>query len=121
MTAAAVRDYLTANEGEMISLLETLVLMETPSDQPDTQAQILSCLTGAFEAVGLRTICVPGRNSGGHLYAAAPRNRGSNAGVQLLLGHCDTVWPVGTLAEMPLARDGDVLKGPLSCHKRPGL
>ena len=30
----------------------------------------------------------------------------------LLLGHFDTVWPVGTLERMPLRRDGDRLHGP---------
>ena len=30
----------------------------------------------------------------------------------LLLGHLDTVWPVGTLARIPWAVDGDRMRGP---------
>ena len=30
----------------------------------------------------------------------------------MLLGHFDTVWPIGTLERMPLRRDGDRLHGP---------
>ncbi|MBT8447604.1 MAG: M20 family metallopeptidase [Gammaproteobacteria bacterium] len=110
--AAAVRSYLAGMETDMVAMLETLVRMETPSDKPETQDQILTFLREAFRDVGCRTLRLPARKSGGHLYAALPRRRGDDAGVQLLLGHCDTVWPVGTLEKMPLVRDGDVLKGP---------
>ncbi len=30
----------------------------------------------------------------------------------LVLGHADTVWPIGTVAEWPFKRDGDRLSGP---------
>jgi glutamate carboxypeptidase len=37
---------------------------------------------------------------------------GPGAGGSLLLGHLDTVWPVGTLSEMPFAVEGDRATGP---------
>jgi glutamate carboxypeptidase len=45
---------------------------------------------------------------GGHLRAELP-GRGAPL---LLSGHVDTVWPVGTLAEMPFRIDGDHAFGP---------
>ena len=52
-----------------------------------------------------------GRRSGGHLYAR-PEWRGRRTPAQLLLGDCDTVWPLGTLAEMPVEVKDGVITGP---------
>jgi len=54
---------------------------------------------------------IPGRSSGGMLYAR-PKGRRSGERAQLLLGHYDTVWPLGTLREMPFRNEGDVVCGP---------
>jgi glutamate carboxypeptidase len=40
---------------------------------------------------------------------------------QLLLGHCDTVWRLGTLERMPITREGDVLRGPGVYDMKAGL
>ncbi len=37
---------------------------------------------------------------------------GASPSSVLLLGHHDTVWPIGTLARRPFAVEGDVLRGP---------
>jgi glutamate carboxypeptidase len=51
---------------------------------------------------------LPQPQRGNHLRARFP-----GAGRPLLLlGHFDTVWPIGTLDGMPLRRDGDRLHGP---------
>src|SRR4029079_12056082 len=39
----------------------------------------------------------------------------------MILGHFDTVWPVGTLARMPLHRDGDRLHGPGVFPRKAGI
>ena len=58
---------------------------------------------------------------GDHLYAR-PRQRLRGGPRQLLIGHMDTVWPVGTLAEMPLhEEDGAALRPRRGRHEgRPG-
>jgi len=43
---------------------------------------------------------------------ARPADRGSRERAQLLLGHYDTVWPLGTLGDMPFEVDGDIVRGP---------
>ena len=43
---------------------------------------------------------------------AAPRTRARGRPGQLILGHYDTVWPLGTLEKMPFEIDGEVIKGP---------
>jgi glutamate carboxypeptidase len=90
--------------------LEALVRIETPSDEPATQAAALDLIGDAASAVGMSCRRFSGRSSGGTLIARWPAPAGTP--LQLLIGHCDTVWPVGTLATMPLRRDGDRLHGP---------
>jgi glutamate carboxypeptidase len=41
--------------------------------------------------------------------------------MQLLLGHCDTVWPVGTLQEMPIEIGSEVMRGPGVYDMKAGL
>jgi glutamate carboxypeptidase len=124
--AVAIRDHLRDREDDMVALLEALVSLESPTDVASTQGPVLDALTGSFEALGFRCTRLPARRFGGHLYArpggvprrARPRTR------QLLIGHCDTVWPIGTLDTMPLARDPqdpDVLRGPGIYDMKAGL
>ncbi len=57
---------------------------------------------------------------GPHLYAR-PLARDRSGPRQLLVGHTDTVWPHGTLATMPIRRDGDRLFGPGVYDMKAGL
>ena len=104
----------------MTALLKDLVLMETPSTDAAAQAQILHRLKAEFEEIDYRVNLIPGRNSGGHIYAAA-KYRGKRQPAQLMLGHCDTVWPIGTLEEMPLELEAEILRGPGVYDMKAGL
>jgi glutamate carboxypeptidase len=54
---------------------------------------------------------------GGHLRAELP---GEGSPI-LLSGHADTVWPVGTLAEMPFRVEGETAYGPGAYDMKAGL
>jgi glutamate carboxypeptidase len=116
----AILSHLRAQQDSMTTLLKDLVLMETPSTDAESQAQILQRLKAEFEEIDYRVNLVPGRNSGGHVYAAA-KYRGKQQPAQLMLGHCDTVWPIGTLREMPLLMKQDKLHGPGVYDMKAGL
>jgi glutamate carboxypeptidase len=123
--ASEILRYLRARQGEMVSLLRDLGEMETPSLLPETQTPILARLAAELEASGLRARRLSGRTSGGQLLAVARGDRSRRSrrsgGAQLLLGHCDTVWPLGTLATMPVElRDGR-LSGPGVYDMKAGL
>lgn len=104
----------------MLAFLVELASLESPSDVPDSQLPVLSLLTEALEELGYRVRRVPGIDTGGHLLAR-PRSRGSRGPSQLLLGHCDTVWPLGTLRTMPVRLEGNRLLGPGVFDMKGGL
>ena len=102
-------DYCLANHDWLLEFIEALVAIESPSDDP---AAVNRC--GQRAGVAAR---VDGRlrspeflraPAGDHLRAGF----GSGPRQILLLGHFDTVWPVGQLATMPLKREAGRLYGP---------
>ena len=116
----AVLEYLQTQQASMTGLLKDLVLMETPSTDRDSQAQIRQRLKVEFEEIDYRVNLLPGRSSAGHVYAS-PGNRANRQPAQLMIGHCDTVWPIGTLQSMPLVFEEDTLRGPGVYDMKAGL
>lgn len=104
----------------MVERLRALVEVETPSLEPQAQLPALEMLRGYLEPLGFEARHIGGRRSGGMLLAR-PRRRRRGRPVQLLLGHCDTVWPRGTLAERPVELEGSVLRGPGAYDMKGGL
>ena len=104
----------------MISFLMELASMESPSDVPESQRPVQEFLTEALEDLGFEVERTPGQATGGHLLAKL-RNHDPAAPSQLLIGHCDTVWKEGTLETMPLALEGDRLRGPGVFDMKGGL
>jgi len=90
--------------------LTRLVAIETPSDQPATMAPAFDLLGAELESIGMRGRRRSGTFSGGMLLASRPAARGVPR--QLLIGHCDTVWPLGTLEQMPIEHRDGALHGP---------
>ena len=86
----------------MVDLLVRLALVESPSDNPAAVAPVLAMLAPELEKAGLSVRLFPGRVSAGMLFAR-PRERNKSSPLQLLVGHCDTVWPIGTVGQMPVA------------------
>ena len=113
-------DYLREHRRAMVEFLERLALAESPSSDPKRQAKILDILSESLAEAGYRVRKVRGRNTGGHLYAR-PDGRRSGTPAQLLLGHCDTVWPVGTTREMPVEAGDGIVRGPGVYDMKGGL
>ena len=118
--AAAVRDWLAGRRGRLIELLRRLTEAESPSVVPDAQRGVREILAAALAELGYVNRRIPGRSSGGMLYAR-PERRVRGRPAQLLLGHYDTVWPLGTLSHMPFAVDGEIVRGPGVYDMKGGL
>lgn len=112
--------YLQDEREAMVAFLEQLALAESPSTMSSAQAAVQTLLREALTALGYEVELIPGQTSGGHLYAR-PISAPSDAPRQLLLGHSDTVWPVGTLNEMPVAVRGERMVGPGVFDMKSGL
>ena len=118
--ARTVLAWLEEREPEMIALLERLVRAESPSTEPAAQQAPFSILAEELAGLGYAVRRVRGFDSGDHLYAR-PRSRRRGAPYQLVVGHMDTVWPLGTLERMPLRREGNALFGPGTHDMKAGL
>ena len=115
-----LRAWLEKCEPEMVALLERLVRAESPSTDRAAQQAPFAILAGELAALDYVVRRIRGFDTGDHLYAR-PRFRGREAPFQLVVGHMDTVWPLGTLEEMPVRREGEVLFGPGTHDMKAGL
>jgi len=119
--AHSIHDYLRTHRDQMLALLETLVRAESPTDVPEAQADVQDALSRLLRTLGFTVQYLPdGDTCGGHLFAR-PTDRPSDRPVQLLVGHCDTVWPLGTLQEMPFEIEDNVARGPGVFDMKGGL
>ena len=115
-----ILDLVRADRQYMIELLEQLTLAESPSSSAESQQRIRNQLRDELEALGFGTRLLPGLKSGGQIYARPRQRRRGNAR-QLIVGHFDTVWPVGTLETMPFTVEDDLVKGPGVFDMKGGL
>ena len=106
--ANGILGQLKSQEQEMLSFLKELVALESPSRNPESQHRILKFLEKELNGMGFYTIHVHGKKTGGYLFAR-PLKRDKRKPLQLMVGHCDTVWELDTLASMPLKDDGKSL------------
>ena len=77
----------------------------------------MSTLAARLEQMGGAVQRVASTSAGDHLVARF----GSGSRQVLLLGHFDTVWPMGTLARMPLVAKDGFLHGPGVLDMKAGL
>ncbi|HEX6663198.1 MAG TPA: M20/M25/M40 family metallo-hydrolase [Gaiellaceae bacterium] len=117
---SALLGWLRDREPEMVALLERLVSAESPSVDAAAQQGPLRALADEFKKLDYLVRQVRGTGVGDHLYAR-PRERVRAAPFQLLIGHMDTVWPLGTLGHMPVRRVGDKMYGPGTYDMKAGL
>jgi glutamate carboxypeptidase len=112
-------EWLQERRGEMADFALELTRHESPSTDPETQEPVFRLIAEALEGVGYRIRRLPGVRTGGQLLARP--GGGGGRTVQLLVGHVDTVWPVGTLEEMPVEERRGHLVGPGIFDMKGGL
>jgi glutamate carboxypeptidase len=115
-----IRSLLIANKDEMEQFLRKLVTMESPTEKPVYTKKVLDTITKFFLELEYQVRYVPGKVSGGYIMAH-PRNRKKHLLNQLLIGHCDTVWPLNTLETMPYHTDDSTINGPGVYDMKAGL
>lgn len=118
--AQSILEYLAGQRDAMVEMLVSLASKESPSDVVASQAAVQSELCEALSELGFRVRHISGRETGGHLFAV-PERRERGRPAQLLIGHSDTVWPLGTLESMPVVVENGTVRGPGTFDMKAGI
>ena len=110
-------DHARADSARTIETIERLVRLESPSTDKPAVDRCGRALLDLLREAGAQVDAVPNATRGDHVRA---RFGGEGAPV-LLLGHFDTVWPVGTIEEMRLRTEGGRLHGPGTFDMKAGI
>jgi len=105
-------------QDEMAATIRQLVEIESPSDNKPAADRLGQLLCAKFEALSGRTHFHRNRQFGDHLQVDFPAGAGKPV---LLLGHYDTVYPLGTLASMPCRTENGRLYGPGAFDMKSGI
>jgi glutamate carboxypeptidase len=101
---------------EMLALLEKLVRLDSPTDEPGACAAVMDVLAAEFR--GLGAVVERHRDLGGRPVTVA---RWGSAPGPLLLGHVDTVFGPGESGRRPFTLTGDHARGPGVFDMKAGL
>jgi glutamate carboxypeptidase len=111
--------YFVARKEAIVQTIRQLVEIESPSDDKQAVDRLGSLLAGRFEGLGGHAKFHRIQNFGDHLQVDFTGSR--DAKPVLLLGHLDTVYPIGTLATMPCRVADGRLLGPGSFDMKAGI
>ena len=111
--------YFTARRDQLISTIRELVEIESPSDNKAAVDRVSAAVARKFAALGGAVKVRPAKDFGNHLQVDFAGKLGARP--ILLLGHYDTVYPLGTLATMPCRMVGDKLTGPGVLDMKSGI
>jgi glutamate carboxypeptidase len=103
-----LRDFCEAERDWIVREIELLAAIESPTLDKEAVDRCGRELAARLERIGGRVTRLPRRDAGDHLLAEF----GCGASQILLLGHFDTVWPVGQLDRMPIVHASGRLHGP---------
>jgi len=118
--ARKIARWVELHQDELVAFVSKLVAAESPSLEPLLHDDVLRQLSDELQGLGFCVRRLAGRSSAGHLYAR-PALRVRHRRYQLLIGHCDTVWPEGTLRNMPVRISDGKLQGPGMYDMKAGL
>ena len=97
---------------EMLSGLRPWIETESPTFDGAAVNRMMDVAQHDLAVLGARVERIPSpMGLGDSLRATLPHPRAGEGGI-LLLGHMDTVHPIGTLAKLPYKREGDICYGP---------
>jgi glutamate carboxypeptidase len=111
--------YFTQRQDRIVDTVRALVEIESPSDNKEAVDRIASFLAPKFEALGGRTQLHRSNDFGDSLQISFSSPSGRKP--VLLLGHYDTVYPLGTLENMPCVIENGRLRGPGVLDMKSGI
>jgi glutamate carboxypeptidase len=110
-TVDSILSHARAQEAAMVALIRQFVECESPSDDDAAVNRFVELVSDTIAPYAtVRTF--PGGRSGKHAVCEMRLPGRRKSGRILVLGHSDTVWPMGTLRSMPFRRADGRLWGP---------
>jgi glutamate carboxypeptidase len=110
--------YFSERRDEIVSTIRELVEIESPSDNKAAVDKVAEAVAHKFSRLGGEVRVHPATDFGNHLQV---NFAGKSAKPVLLLGHYDTVYPLGTLATMPCRAVNNKLTGPGALDMKSGI
>lgn len=109
----------TAEQPAVIASLKDMVAIESPSASAEGVAKMADYTEQRLRALGANVVRRKGTRGPGEIVTAT--FTGTGAKRLMLIGHMDTVYPVGTLQSQPWKVDGERLFGPGIADDKGGL
>ena len=110
--------YFKERRDEIVSTIRELVEIESPSDNKAAVDEVAEAVAHKFSRLGGEVRFHRAKDFGSHLQV---NFAGKSAKPVLLLGHYDTVYPLGTLATMPCRAVNNKLSGPGVLDMKSGI
>ena len=109
-----------AKQRDIVVLIRELVECESPTDNPQAVNRFVDLLANRVETSNVKRL--PGGRFGNHLRCEFRLGGAKPSGGQILvLAHSDTVWPLGTLAQMRFREEAGRLWGPGVLDMKSGI
>jgi glutamate carboxypeptidase len=119
--SAALLRLLTPRLPQMLSVLRTFVLAESPSLEKVPADRCCAIVAAEWRNRGARVERLPQKHRGDHLRIVWQPRKFRAAGQLLVLGHYDTVYATGTLAKMPFRVSAGRVHGPGTFDMKAGI
>jgi glutamate carboxypeptidase len=116
----ALLQHITASQPKLIAHLRELVEQESPSEDPAAINAASALVENWARELGARPKYHKQKDYG-HVLELNFGPRKSTLKPILLLGHLDTVWPHGTLAQMPWKQSAAKIEGPGTLDMKAGV
>jgi glutamate carboxypeptidase len=116
-----LRKDLRRRQGEIVRLLGQFVRCESPSHDKPSVDQMARIVASQWRGRGAKVRILAEKARGDHVRAEIWLGRGRPTGQILVLGHLDTVYPLGTLAKNPFRISAGRAWGPGTFDMKAGL
>ncbi len=109
MTNDLLSKYMNENMEEFLVKFKEFIELETPSHENKRESdKCADFLENLFSELGFDIERIPQKTCGDHIYGEF----GKGNKTALIVGHYDTVFPIGSIKNMPFKIDGDKVLGP---------
>jgi glutamate carboxypeptidase len=119
-TVDPILRYARQKQNEIVTLIREFAECESPSDDPASVNRFVELFAERAGDIAKPRI-YPGGQYGKHLRCEFQLPGSRKQGRILALGHADTVWPLGTLKQMPVRQARGRLWGPGVFDMKAGL